>query len=87
MGYLMITNEIDRGWEELEGGEYAYIDQIPYDGPTSWVLDIQDSIAEALDGMAIIDYNSLCFYLEKEEIITQSFNDLMLMYNDNWNKS
>jgi hypothetical protein len=82
----MITNELDRGWEELKGCEYAYIDQIPYDGPISWIKDIQDSIEEALDGMRILDYNSPCFYESDEEIITFSFNQLLIQYNNDFNK-
>ena len=85
-GYLMITNEKDKGWLELKGCEYAYIDQIPYDGPHCWINDIQDSLAEALDGWAILDFNSPCFYEEDETIIETHFNELMIGYNEDINQ-
>ena len=74
--YLMISNDIDRGWEEIEKFGYEYLDQIPYDGPEDWITQVQDMLNEELDGYAILDYLTPCYYNEDLNMIKSGFNNL-----------
>lgn len=82
--YLMITNDVSAGEEEISlAFENTVLDGFLFDGPLDWVIPMQKHLDKKLEihQIDLFDYSSPCYYAEDYNLINKLFRRLLSEFN------
>lgn len=81
----MVTNDVIGGDSEIESSyEQDVVDECEFDGPETWVTDMQNYINEELDHfiIEIFNYSTPCYYAEDLLLIKDTYYSLIKEFNE-----